>query len=54
MYNPKCLTIKADWKILTFCPLEVIMKKPYNHQGLFDVITKFTIENGTEADEKLL
>lgn len=54
LYNPKCLSIKADWKILTFCPLEVIIKKPYNHQGLFDVILKYTLEDGLEADDKLL
>ncbi|CAF0902277.1 unnamed protein product [Brachionus calyciflorus] len=55
LYNPKCLSVKELWKILTFHPLEVIMGKLYNHTSLFDVKTKFTIEDSAlEADTRLL
>ena len=30
--NPNSLTVKEQWKILTFCSLENIVGKPYNHQ----------------------
>lgn len=55
MYNQNCLTVKEDWKILTFTPLEKIVTKPYNHHGPFDVMTKFTLDDALiEADNRLL
>ena len=53
MYNTSCLTVKEDWKILTFSPLEKIVTKPYNHHGPFDVVTKFTLDEALiEADNR--
>jgi hypothetical protein len=31
LFNPSSQTVKEQWKILTFHPLEVIIGKPYNH-----------------------
>ena len=51
--NTSCLTVKEDWKILTFSPLEKIVTKPYNHHGPFDVVTKFTLDEALiEADNR--
>jgi hypothetical protein len=48
------LTVKEDWKILTFSPLEKIVTKPYNRHGPFDVVTKFTLDEALiEADNRV-
>lgn len=53
LFNPNYLTVKEQWKILTFHPLELIMGKPYNHSSLFDAKVRFTIQE-LECDWKLL
>lgn len=53
IHNPSGLSVKEQWKILTFHPLELIVGKPYNHNGPFDVKIRFSIENSDE-DNKLL
>ncbi len=35
LFNPSYSTVKEQWKILTFHPLEVILGKPYNHTVCF-------------------
>lgn len=53
LINPHPLTVKEQWKILNFHPLELIMNKPYNHSSSFDVKVKFTVDPLSE-DWKLL
>jgi hypothetical protein len=31
LFNPNYLTVKEQWKLLTFHPLELIVGKLYNH-----------------------
>ena len=40
LFNPNSLSVKEQWKILTFHPLEVIMGKPYNHNVRMPLFSK--------------